>query len=553
MSALEIEHPSPLGGEDDADDVEEDKLDSEMESLFLEVPLSDHQTTSIRMRKRSAVAAESISSRMGSAVQDLYAALPERNRFFSMRGASTLAGLSILVFVYLGRMEERIYEAEGGFHQPSFGGISNVAHPVGARKYAEGGKFEEIVIPVSNVGDAIPSLSAENVRNLWGHYVHDEHFSPYASPLYDRNLSELQAEQKSYEEKMAEVRRTWGAWNFTDDFADRGDLRRRVDFDSWTHRDAPVSAFPSDSWQSDGEYVRRFLSEARLLVDRVREGIYAELGRPTRKADGTGLLSADERAKRESIFAVGRDGATDPAAAGIGWMNPNAWEGLVRKLLHAMMTNDEFYVVLAGHSSAAGHGNNFVQTKAMAFHHLMEPVFDKLGVRLISRNMAQGGVGTMPSVFGGADIYGEKDIIWWDSAMTEHEKGSHDMFNRQAILSGERVPVILSAPPGNILEASNGTAWIGELNLYSDRIVPTTVDEEQAKAVPWALRFMKCESENQELCNEAKYNSICWEPRVNVTPSVQQAAHPEGQVSIMSNFLEASDLHHFAYPRHHFL
>ena len=39
-----------------------------------------------------------------------------------------------------------------------------------------------------------------------------------------------------------------------------------------------------------------------------------------------------------------------------------SYGGLTQRLLHAMMTNGEFKVVLAGHSAAAGHGNNFNQS-----------------------------------------------------------------------------------------------------------------------------------------------------------------------------------------------
>lgn len=39
-----------------------------------------------------------------------------------------------------------------------------------------------------------------------------------------------------------------------------------------------------------------------------------------------------------------------------GWTTKRSFDGLVRRLLHAIMTNDTFTVVLAGHSAAAGHG-----------------------------------------------------------------------------------------------------------------------------------------------------------------------------------------------------
>ena len=54
-------------------------------------------------------------------------------------------------------------------------------------------------------------------------------------------------------------------------------------------------------------------------------------------------------------------------------MHDVSYDALVKKLLNAMMTNDHFFVVLGGHSAAAGHGNNFHQSYMMQFQELMEP------------------------------------------------------------------------------------------------------------------------------------------------------------------------------------
>jgi hypothetical protein len=39
-----------------------------------------------------------------------------------------------------------------------------------------------------------------------------------------------------------------------------------------------------------------------------------------------------------------------------GWTTKRSFDGLVRRLLHAMMTSDTFTVVMGGHSAAAGQG-----------------------------------------------------------------------------------------------------------------------------------------------------------------------------------------------------
>jgi hypothetical protein len=37
-----------------------------------------------------------------------------------------------------------------------------------------------------------------------------------------------------------------------------------------------------------------------------------------------------------------------------GWIPQQSWDGLKRRLLHAVMTEDSFNLVMGGHSSAAG-------------------------------------------------------------------------------------------------------------------------------------------------------------------------------------------------------
>jgi hypothetical protein len=39
-----------------------------------------------------------------------------------------------------------------------------------------------------------------------------------------------------------------------------------------------------------------------------------------------------------------------------GWTTKKSWEGLKRRLLHAVMTEDSFVFAMGGHSAAAGHG-----------------------------------------------------------------------------------------------------------------------------------------------------------------------------------------------------
>ena len=52
----------------------------------------------------------------------------------------------------------------------------------------------------------------------------------------------------------------------------------------------------------------------------------------------------------------------------------------------------------------------------MQFHKVMAPIFARLGVKLITRNIAMGGMGTLHSAMGSASIYGDEiDLLIWDS------------------------------------------------------------------------------------------------------------------------------------------
>jgi hypothetical protein len=60
--------------------------------------------------------------------------------------------------------------------------------------------------------------------------------------------------------------------------------------------------------------------------------------------------------------------------------------------------------------------NNFRQSYMMQFHKIMEPIFARLGVKLITRNFGQGGLGTIQTSMGSGSIYGDEvDLLLWDS------------------------------------------------------------------------------------------------------------------------------------------
>lgn len=406
------------------------------------------------------------------------------------------------------------------FHQSGMGGIHNINHPAGA-KARRHLSSAPVHIPQSANPHATPSLERENIENLRGHYVHDEHRSPFASFLYDRPKEVLEAEQADYIERMAKVREEWGAWDFRDEHPE---IRPIADLEKVPYRDMKNGDFPEKAWQMDEKYVKDFIAEARKLVDRVREGIYSEYGHP--KTD-----NEEEMKQRDASFAITVDEAANGSTNRGGWaaINKRGLDAYARKLLHAMITNDEFYYIMGGHSAAAGHGNNFHQVYMMEHANIMEPVLHKLGVRLITRNLAMGGLGTIHYSLGAKTLYGEADVMMWDSSMTEKGGADQDLFHKQVMMGGERFPVLIGGWPGNLEAETGGNLWYANImNGHSGVPVVTSLD--QAKTLPWAAQEFVCASEVKDLCNRGLLDR-CWVDRSDFTPPTAQAGHVGGKAS----------------------
>jgi hypothetical protein len=286
-------------------------------------------------------------------------------------------------------------------HKISFGGSENPGHyqqPSFILSDDEDHlKINDSLLPKSNVGDAIISVSRENIQNANGHYLHDPIHSPFASPLYKQNSDATIREgaQKDYEERMQQVVSKWGQWTSLD----TSDVVM-PDYSAYESRDIPSAEFPERSWQRNKDYLKDFLGHGKDLIERVKQGIYAEYGYDSSTLAGAGLQ--EMRDKQDEFFSVivygnddenvkivkgqAVDEETGRNMPGIAHMNTHAWEGLVRKLLHAVMTSDDFFVVVVGPANTY-RGNNFHQSQVMQFNQIMEPVLDKLGIRLLSRNM----------------------------------------------------------------------------------------------------------------------------------------------------------------------
>ncbi|KAL3907096.1 MAG: hypothetical protein SGARI_003706 [Bacillariaceae sp.] len=136
----------------------------------------------------------------------------------------------------------------------------------------------------------------------------------------------------------------WGSWNLVDD-----KKRPQDDFyAAYPNRDVPRDKFPKNAWQTDTDYLAKFVPEGLSMVNRAYNAILEEYG-----------LSEDDLKffaleKNDDDFTIGK--GTECMKAG-GCTTKKSWENLKRRLLHAVMTEDSFVFAMGGHSSAAGVSN----------------------------------------------------------------------------------------------------------------------------------------------------------------------------------------------------
>mmetsp|Transcript_10637 Transcript_10637/g.26864 ORF Transcript_10637/g.26864 Transcript_10637/m.26864 type:complete len:672 (-) Transcript_10637:1123-3138(-) len=299
----------------------------------------------------------------------------------------------------------------------------------------------------------------------------------------------------------------------------------------------PGEEFPDDAWQADAVYVNHILNDADKLIGRTMEAIFVEYGKGK-------PLPPEGLAERMKMFHWSKEDLSsidkppekyrkNGSRGNGGWTTRRSFNGLVRRLLHAIMTQDTFTVVMGGHSAAAAQGNHFRQSYMMQFHKVMYPIFARLGVKLVTRNIGQGGLGTMQAGMGSGSIYGDEiDILMWDSGMTEPEKEFVDVFYRQALLAGNRIPILWGGP-FELLKMLHEEADVdvGEWGDAMDGILEVE-SVEQAKTIPWAARYLKCKDDVQDLCKEEpRFCAKCWIDRDDgIVPDAKQRDSPRGQV-----------------------
>lgn len=341
-------------------------------------------------------------------------------------------------------------------------------------------------------------------------------------------LSVFSTTNQTIEARRQEIIQEWGSWTLVDD---KRMQRPQQDFyQEYPHRDVPRSKFPAQSWQLDTDYLAKFLPESIQLVQRAQTAILAEYGH-TNDHDNSSSLSSSEMFR---IFRYNSsETVTDTGSRQGGWTTESSWQSLVKRILHAIMTEDSFVFAMGGHSAAAGHGNHFQQSYTLQIQWILEPIFARMGVQMIARNFGNGGLGTIHNAMAAGDIYGhDVDMFMWDSGMTENNNRPQELFHRQGLLASPyKIPILWTKSEKVAREynlAANvdiGIPGNGNFGLVSSSTM------EELLALPLPARYLKCAGSVKKICEHYRYDGTCWINRPDVEPSVPQGQAPGGRAS----------------------
>ncbi len=367
------------------------------------------------------------------------------------------------------------------------------------------------------------------------------------------------AENETIATRRQAVMEEWGSWTLVDDNKDRplNDY-----YGNYPHRDVPRTEFPSNAWQLDSDYLSRFLPESIQLVQRAQRAILAEYGQ-NHSSDMFHIF------RYESPEFVNETGSRQG-----GWTTNASWQGLVKRILHAIITEDSFVFAMGGHSAAAGHGyvcgshkglyhkvvvsscpcgcykrfllthldslvvdyrhrNHFQQSYTLQIQWILESVFARMGVQLVARNFGNGGLGTVHNGMAAGDIYGhDVDMLMWDSSMTENNNRPQELFHRQGLLGSKHKVPVLWTKSERIARELNLAAGVeigipgnGNKGLQTSSTLPQLMEQ------TLAARYLKCSGDTKNICKNHQYGGVCWIDRPDVIPRREQNKVPGGRAS----------------------
>jgi hypothetical protein len=85
----------------------------------------------------------------------------------------------------------------------------------------------------------------------------------------------------------------------------------------------------------------------------------------------------------------------DVISADIKWYAPSEDKKLVDSMLRSIVHQDKFVVSVGGMSDTAGHGNLASEAYPIVMLEALRPIFASIGVTLIVRNFAMGGLSSL--------------------------------------------------------------------------------------------------------------------------------------------------------------
>mmetsp|Transcript_12707 Transcript_12707/g.27031 ORF Transcript_12707/g.27031 Transcript_12707/m.27031 type:complete len:1165 (+) Transcript_12707:51-3545(+) len=357
--------------------------------------------------------------------------------------------------------------------------------------------------------------------------------------------------------------------------------------------------FPDEAWQVDAVYVNHFLDAGEKLVRRGQEamfGVFVGLGIENVTVSNHGGEEMEESAGGEEegqvsgqvsgqirdpnqrlhdrlqMFHLAEiDLATVTTSEYLalkephwhtkgGWTTQRSFDGLERRLLHAMMTNGNFTIVITGNWRNMGYGGNHVwQAMAGKMEVLLTELFQRLGVTLAVRavglpplekeglsvtpleaaGLNVGGRETLVHAMGWSSILGgDVDMVIWeddgvdDDETNKERKGDEfsaqlfDFFARQALLAGTSHLPFLWGGNFHVLRNLHQYADVDVGQLGNGLFgVPETTKEELAYTLPWASQYLKCEKDQlKTACRKEEYQfqSRCWTGEGSATPQLDR-------------------------------
>ncbi len=195
------------------------------------------------------------------------------------------------------------------------------------------------------------------------------------------------------------------------------------------------------------------------------------------------------------------------------------------KILESLLNDKEviFNWVLAGHSSAAGHGNLFSQSYGYILEQSAKPVFEAIGIKFYGKNYAIGATKSAPeSALCMSAIYGvDLDILSWDFAMTDG-RGSKELYKiwTQRVGTHPTRPILISYAPkfskGVHEDYEKAGMAVFDAVFVQDRkkefiagTFPNSDDEDvKVEELPRGVKYYRCNGHTEkfgELCGDDKY------------------------------------------------